>query len=164
MLTRKILKVSGVRDESFALKSVILTQRVHPFPFRTRKLSSAVPKILAWRRAGKIGHCRHKRDTAERKFCCFHFYSSLAQSVEHLTVNQVVAGSSPAGGAKTKGERNALSFCFGSFLLYSNSVNHCLIGCVDRRETLTRSHVFAEQNACVKRASKYLCRRLAEAC
>ena len=27
-------------------------------------------------------------------------YSSLAQSVEHLTVNQVVAGSSPAGGAK----------------------------------------------------------------
>ena len=38
---------------------------------------------------------------------CLHFrvqpkcvYSSLAQSVEHLTVNQVVAGSSPAGGAK----------------------------------------------------------------
>ena len=27
-------------------------------------------------------------------------YSSLAQSVEHLTVNQGVAGSSPAGGAK----------------------------------------------------------------
>ena len=26
-------------------------------------------------------------------------YSSLAQSVEHLTVNQGVAGSSPAGGA-----------------------------------------------------------------
>ena len=29
-------------------------------------------------------------------------YSSLAQSVEHLTVNQVVAGSSPAGGARKK--------------------------------------------------------------
>ena len=28
-------------------------------------------------------------------------YSSLAQSVEHLTVNQGVAGSSPAGGAST---------------------------------------------------------------
>ena len=34
---------------------------------------------------------------------CEHFssqYSSLAQLAEHLTVNQVVAGSSPAGGAK----------------------------------------------------------------
>ena len=29
-------------------------------------------------------------------------YSSLAQSVEHLTVNQGVAGSSPAGGANKK--------------------------------------------------------------
>ena len=42
-------------------KLVILTQRVHPFPFRTRKLSSAVAKILAWRRAGKIAHCQHKK-------------------------------------------------------------------------------------------------------
>ena len=40
-------------------------------------------------------------------FCCFNtvslnvtpIYSSLAQLAEHLTVNQVVAGSSPAGGA-----------------------------------------------------------------
>ena len=36
-------------------------------------------------------------------------YSSLAQSVEHLTVNQVVAGSSPAGGAK-KDKSKDLSF------------------------------------------------------
>ena len=34
-----------------------LTLRVHPFPFRTRKLSSRVPKILSWRRLGKIGRC-----------------------------------------------------------------------------------------------------------
>ena len=38
---------------------MILTQRVHPFPFRTRKLSFAVAKILAWRRAGKIVHRQH---------------------------------------------------------------------------------------------------------
>ena len=31
-------------------------------------------------------------------------YSSLAQSVERMTVNHDVAGSSPAGGAKTKAE------------------------------------------------------------
>ena len=41
-------------------ESVILTQWVHPFPFRTRKLSAAVVKILGWRRPGKIAHSRHK--------------------------------------------------------------------------------------------------------
>ena len=48
-------------------KWVSLTQRVHPFPFRTRKLSSAVPKILVWRRTGKIGRCSHitKRTTVQ---------------------------------------------------------------------------------------------------
>ena len=40
-------------------QSVLLAQRVHLFPFRTQKLSSAEPKILAWRRAGKIGQCWH---------------------------------------------------------------------------------------------------------
>ena len=39
---------------------VFLTVRVHPFPFRTRKLSSPVPTILVWRRTGKIGQCQHK--------------------------------------------------------------------------------------------------------
>ena len=42
-------------------KSVFLTQRVHLFPFRTQKLSFAVPTILAWRRAGKISHSRQRR-------------------------------------------------------------------------------------------------------
>ena len=39
---------------------MFLTQRVHPYPFRTRKLSFAVPKILDWRQSGKIGQRRHK--------------------------------------------------------------------------------------------------------
>ena len=41
------------------LQLVFLAVRVHPFPFRTRKLSSPVPTILAWRRAGKIGQRQH---------------------------------------------------------------------------------------------------------
>ena len=45
--------ISGLTSR--AMKSVTLTQRVHLFPFRTQKLSFAVPTILAWRRAGKIG-------------------------------------------------------------------------------------------------------------
>ena len=34
----------------------------------------------------------------------FYRYSSLAQSVERMTVNHDVAGSSPAGGAKNEGQ------------------------------------------------------------
>ena len=43
-------------------ESVLQTQRVHPFPFRTRKLSSAVAKILCGRLHGKIAQCRHGRE------------------------------------------------------------------------------------------------------
>lgn len=37
-------------------KLVLIAVRVHPFPSRTRKLSSPAPKILVWRRTGKIGN------------------------------------------------------------------------------------------------------------
>ena len=47
-------------------KVSIFTQRVHLFPFRTQKLSFAVPTILAWRRAGKIGHGRYPASRIER--------------------------------------------------------------------------------------------------
>ena len=40
-------------------KLVFLTQRVHLFPFRTQKLSFAVPTILHGRLCGKIGQCQH---------------------------------------------------------------------------------------------------------
>ena len=63
--------------------------RVHPFPFRTRKLSSQVLTILSWRRLGKISLRQH-------------IYSSLAQSVEHAAVNRRVVGSSPTGGATSE--------------------------------------------------------------
>ena len=39
-------------------------------------------------------------------------YSSLAQSVERMTVNHDVAGSSPAGGAKKEAERYCAPFSF----------------------------------------------------
>ena len=40
------------------------------------------------------------RVTGRENRQCQHIYSSLAQPVEHLTVNQGVVGSSPTGGAK----------------------------------------------------------------
>ena len=41
-----------------------------------------------------------------------YFYSSLAQSVERVTVNHDVAGSSPAGGAKRRLENTMFSSLF----------------------------------------------------
>ena len=84
-------------------KSVMIAVRHHLFPCRTQKLSSPTPKILAWRRVGKIGSCGHE-DTQKRRQRAFSFgvYSSLAQSVEHAAVNRRVVGSSPTGGAKNR--------------------------------------------------------------
>ena len=38
-------------------------------------------------------------------------YSSIAQSVERMTVNHDVVGSSPTGGAKQKSKSHDLLFC-----------------------------------------------------
>ena len=83
-------------------KSVLIAVRVHPFPSRTRKLSSLAPKILGWRRPGKIGNADTKRRGLVLTGPDLFLYSSLAQSVEHLTVNQGVVGSSPTGGARIR--------------------------------------------------------------
>ena len=75
-------------EGAFNLPSTIpveITMRPHLFPYRTQQLSSLVPKILAWRRAGKIG-------SAGSNAC-------LAQLVEHAAVNRRVEGSSPSTGA-----------------------------------------------------------------
>ena len=48
-------KVEAKDTKSTPMKSVLIAVRVHPFPSRTRQLSSLAPKILGWRRPGKIG-------------------------------------------------------------------------------------------------------------
>ena len=70
----------------------------------------------------RLATARKDRSTLTRmllaKYCREHsFYSSLAQSVERMTVNHDVAGSSPAGGAKTKkGYAKAYPLLFWHFL------------------------------------------------
>ena len=44
-------------------------------------------------------------------------YSSIAQSVERMTVNHDVAGSSPAGGAKKEESHKVWFFFFYSFIM-----------------------------------------------
>ena len=46
---------------------MLLSHRVHLYPFRTQKLSCAEPKILVWRRTGKIGQCQHKPKCEKRR-------------------------------------------------------------------------------------------------
>ena len=46
-----------MREEESKEKSVLQTQRVHLYPFRTQKLSSAVVTILYGRLYGKIAQC-----------------------------------------------------------------------------------------------------------
>ena len=45
--------------------------RVHPFPFRTRQLSSLALKILGWKRPGKISRCQHKKTSSLMAGCFF---------------------------------------------------------------------------------------------
>ena len=73
--------------------------RIHLFSFRTQKLSSLAPKILCWRRHGKIGSCRIQ-------------YCLLAQQVEPAAVNRVVVSSSLTEAAKKKRTLNRCSFLF----------------------------------------------------
>lgn len=68
---------------------VTIARRIHPFPCRTRKLSSLTTMILGGRLPGKVVSCRIS-------------YSFIAQLAERMTVNHDVAGSSPAGGATKK--------------------------------------------------------------
>ncbi len=52
-------------------------------------------------------------------------YSELAQLAEHLTVNQVVAGSSPAFGAIK--EKHELSSCFSFIMVPNAELSHSSI-------------------------------------
>ena len=50
---------------------VLIRARVHPFPSRTRKLSSLLLTILGWRRPGKIGSANTKPTTFVVGFVLF---------------------------------------------------------------------------------------------
>ena len=118
------------RRESDCKKLVSIAARVHPFPFRTRKLSSSVPKILGWKRPGKIGRCQHKImsekctfhimrvhfslshylrqkfDRNKRELFSYNYiYALIAQSVEHAAVNCILAGALPAAEKARRGWR-----------------------------------------------------------
>ena len=56
------------------------SQGVHPFPYRTRKLSPVVPKIVPWRRGVKIGRRQHKQACLQ-----IFLHSSVGSGYVHLS-------------------------------------------------------------------------------
>ena len=77
---KEMLDFSGIKCYNLIVvwsdvkKLVLMTLRVHPFPYRTRKLSSMVPKILDWWRSGKIGRCQHLKQPPNRVVVFLQFY------------------------------------------------------------------------------------------
>ncbi len=66
---------------------VLIAVRVHPFPSRTRKLSSLAPTILGWRRPGKIGNANtKKRRISIRLF----FFCALCATISTIAVRNAV--------------------------------------------------------------------------
>ena len=62
------------RNIEYIWQLVLFAMRVHLFPSRTQKLSSLAPKILGWRRPGKIGRCQtptYLRSSAGRACGCY---------------------------------------------------------------------------------------------
>ena len=52
-------RVVGSSPTIGAIELVLIAARVHPFPYRTRKLSSLALKILGGKLPGKISRCQH---------------------------------------------------------------------------------------------------------
>ena len=70
------VQFSGFVRSKSGEQLVSMAVRVHPFPSRTRQLSSLAPTILGWKRPGKIGRRQHKKHQ-EREFLVF-FLMSLS--------------------------------------------------------------------------------------
>ena len=57
IINSRFVKIVSSSPTSGAIP-VMMKQRIHLFPFRTQKLSSALPKVLSHPRLGRIGNCR----------------------------------------------------------------------------------------------------------
>ena len=70
----KFIKVCYCTKAVAIQQLVLIRARVHPFPSRTRKLSSLLPTIRGWRRPGKIGSANTKEVTHASGFffCLLH--------------------------------------------------------------------------------------------
>ena len=57
----------------------------HVFPSRTQQLSPHTPKVLGWKRPGRIGSCRLRKSSICESRCCFFLtgnYPSLSKAAQ----------------------------------------------------------------------------------
>ena len=78
--------------------------RVHPFPSRTRQLSSLALKILGWKRPGKIRRCRHKRKAVD---ICPLLFSLLFHLLFNTHLFYALRPRGPSLSAARKGQKTA---------------------------------------------------------
>ena len=136
---------------------VIIAERFHLFPYRTQKLSFLTPKVLVGTLTGRIGHrhfpsfCR-LFDKNNRKYC------SLAQSVEHRTVNPSVVSSSLTGAAMWIGlEMWTIDVQFQGLFFYKNvdfpfkTLHFCSLLVVEN--LFQTEHLFRENLKLAKRTN-----------
>ena len=95
---------------------MLIRARVHPFPFRTRKLSSLLPKILVWRRTGTIGNANTNRTT--EWLSCFAIYVSEKGQV---MIQKLRSVHNPVG-LRTLKTAVAVCLLYVSIDLFSRSV------------------------------------------
>ena len=69
-----INKVIRVKNTLVIPVLVTIERRTHLFPSRTQKLSSSSPKVLGWRRPGRIGHCQNTKKLESASFPFFMFW------------------------------------------------------------------------------------------
>ena len=64
--------MSPIQNSAFKIQNsmsfpVVIGEGSHPFPFRTRKLSSLPPMVLHAKVCGRVGHCRDYSSRADAK-------------------------------------------------------------------------------------------------
>ena len=75
---------------------VLIRARVHPFPSRTRKLSSLLLTILGWRRPGKIGSANTEKNPLQHLLQGVLFFCPCALSLCPLWYARLCAGPTPS--------------------------------------------------------------------
>ena len=73
---------------------VVLARRIHPIPYRTRKLSSSAPMVLPLCVGGRVGRRRIKLETPKGNLGGFHFSTGYRRLQSVSTVGEVAYATS----------------------------------------------------------------------
>ena len=94
---RSLFSFEGASLQKRRKNPVVMALRTHLFPYRTQKLSSIASMVLGGRPPGRVDRCRII-SIRKRK------HSRIAQSAEHLTVNQREPSPTACSARRKEGE------------------------------------------------------------